>query len=430
MEITDPWGKQIERGRHSVIREFTSGMAVTIALLAAGSGVLHAQQAPAPPSAPQVAPQHHSEPEVAPEPPEPPELPETPEAPDAPNVFFMNDGGVHLGVNLDDVTPQKAQELSLPAVAGAMVHSVQTDSAAAKAGIADGDVIVEFDSIHVRSSAELRRLIRETPAGRNVEIKIIRGGKSRVLNAKLEASPNQYSYSYNMPEIHIPPIHVPEMHIPPMNFPGSANGWGGHPATLGISADDLSPQLAQFFGVTQGKGVLVFEVTQGGPADKAGLKAGDVIVQVDGKSVSGTEELRAALNDNFTGDTRKVSLLIVRNHHEQTVSADLTRMHQGMKHTSSLALPNLDQQIAAIESQARQQASQQRELANQQRVQAIQLRVEAERQRIQVQSEVMKQQQYLKTEWQRQLKEQMLSLKDQLKKMQDLHLAFRQDGEI
>ena len=71
--------------------------------------------------------------------------------------------------------------------------------------------------------------------------------------------------------------------------------------------------------------MLISEVTKGGAADKAGLKAGDVIVQVDGKPISGVEELRDALNDNFTGDTRKVSLTIVRDHHEQTVNADLTR---------------------------------------------------------------------------------------------------------
>ena len=75
--------------------------------------------------------------------------------------------------------------------------------------------------------------------------------------------------------------------------------------------------------------MLVSEVTKGGAADKAGLKAGDVIVQVDGKSISGVEELRAALNDNFTDDTRKVSLTIVRDHHEQTVNAELTRSQPG-----------------------------------------------------------------------------------------------------
>jgi predicted metalloprotease with PDZ domain len=205
-----------------------------------------------------------------------------------------------------------------------------------------------------------------------------------------------------------------------MNFPGSFSIFGDHRATLGISADDLTPQLAQYFGVKQGKGVLISEVTTGGAADKAGLKAGDVIVQVDGKPISGVEELRSALNDNFTGDTRKVSLTIVRDHHEQTVNADLTRSQSWEKQTSNAAEQNLARSMAQI----------QRAQADQQRAQANQLRVLADHQRLLVQAEVLKQQQHLRAEWQRQLQEQMLSLKDQLKQMRELHVALHQDGEI
>ena len=137
--------------------------------------------------------------------------------------------------------------MKLPAVAGALVKSVQKDSAAAKAGLQTGDTIMEFDGVRVRSSAELRRLIRETPAGRTVEMKVVRDGKTRVLSAKLEASSDHFSI--NGPEIHIPPINIPEINIPPMNFPG----WGDHRATLGISADNLTPQLARILRCEAGQ---------------------------------------------------------------------------------------------------------------------------------------------------------------------------------
>jgi len=397
-------------------RKFFSGLAVTIALLVACAGFSRGQKVPDPPPAPQVAPHPQPEPEVAPEPAEPPEAPEPP---DSSQYLFLNDGTAHLGVTLGDVTTEKAQELKLPAVAGAIVNHVQKNSAAAKAGIEAGDAIMEFDGVRVRSSAELRRLIRETPAERTVEMKIVRGGKTRVLSAKLEASSN--NFNLNGPEMRLPSINVvPEIHLPPMNFPGSFSIFGDHRATLGISADDLTPQLAQYFGVKQGKGVLISEVTTGGAADKAGLKAGDVIVQVDGKPISGVEELRSALNDNFTGDTRKVSLTIVRDHHEQTVNADLTRSQSWEKQTSNAAEQNLARSMAQI----------QRAQADQQRAQANQLRVLADHQRLLVQAEVLKQQQHLRAEWQRQLQEQMLSLKDQLKQMRELHVALHQDGEI
>jgi len=397
-------------------RKFFSGLAVTIALLVACAGFSRGQKVPDPPPAPQVAPHPQPEPEVAPEPAEPPEAPEPP---DSSQYLFLNDGTAHLGVTLGDVTTEKAQELKLPAIAGAIVNHVQKNSAAAKAGIEAGDAIMEFDGVRVRSSAELRRLIRETPAGRTVEMKIVRGGKTRVLSAKLEATANRFNLEG--PRINVPSITVPEIHVPPMDIPEfDFRFYGRFGATLGISGDDLTPQLAQYFGVKQGCGVLVLEVTEGGPADKAGLKAGDVIVQVDGKPISGVEKLRSALNDNFTDETRKVSLTIVRDHHEQTVNADLTRSQTWEKRTSNATGQNL----------ARSMAQLQKDQADLQRVQANPLPWLTDSQRLLVQAEVLKQQQHLRAEWQRQLREQMKSLKDQLKQMQDLHVALYQDGEI
>lgn len=409
MEIKEPRSKQIKGGRHTMTQKFLSGLLLAMGLLGYAGGVLHGQNVPDPQPTPQVAPHPQPDPAEAPEPPAPP---------DSSQVIVLNDGTAYLGVTLGDVTPEKAQELKLPAVAGAIVNDVQADSAAAKAGLEPGDAIVEFDGIRVRSGAELHRLIRETPSGRTVPIKVIRGGKIRLLSAQLKAAPN---FKYNMPEIHIPPLNstMPRMYVPPMNFDGIPPSPEGHRATLGISADNLTPQLAQYFGVKQGKGVLVSEVTKGGPADKAGLKAGDAIVQVNGKSISGVDELRVAVNDDFTGDTRKVSLTIVRDHREQTVNADLTRTPIWEKRTSTAAGGSDDPSLAQNQAQAHQQSGQ-----------ANQLRALAESQRAFVQGEVLKQQRQMQGEWQRQLHEQLRSLKDQLQQMPKLQVALNHDGEI
>jgi membrane-associated protease RseP (regulator of RpoE activity) len=283
-----------------------------------------------------------------------------------------------------------------------LVNSVQKDSAAAKAGIETGDAIIEFDGIRVRSSEEMRRLIRETPAGRTVEMKIVRDGKTRVLSAKLESSTHRYDYHFKVPDIHIPNVEFSE--VPTVI--------GMHRVTLGISGDDVSPQLAEYFGVKQGKGVLISEVTKGGAADQAGLKAGDVIVQVDGKPVSGVEELRHALNDGFTGDTRKVNLTIVRNHHEQTVNANLTHSQTWEKRTSNAGATGSGDDLAELSSHMKE-------------LQAL-----AEGQRDLINGEVAKQQLHLQGEWQRQLQEQMRTLKDQLKHLPNLSAVLRQGGEI
>ena len=349
MEFANRWSEESTRW---MMQKLFLGTAFTLALAMAGAGILRAQ--------------------------EPPEPPEPPAPPEAPQVFVLNDGAAHLGVTLGDVNAAKAQELKLPAVAGAVVQSVQKDSAAAKAGLQVGDAIMEFDGVHVRSSSELRRLIRETPPGRTVEIKIMRDGKPRTLSAKLEASSNGSQY-FNGPEIRVPPINIPEINIPPMNFPG----FMGRHTLLGISGDDLTAQLAQYFGVKQGKGVLVSEVTQGGAADKAGLKAGDVIVQVDSKPVGSVEELREALQGNFTADTRKVTLNIVREHREMTLTAELHRTHLPQKLSTSGSLDPMYRQFQEGHS-----------------------------------------------EWQKQFQDQMQALRDQLQEMRDVRFDLRQGGEI
>jgi membrane-associated protease RseP (regulator of RpoE activity) len=303
---------------------------------------------------------------------------------------------------LSDVTPEKAQELKLPVVAGAIVDSVQKASAAAKAGIEAGDVILEFDGVHVRSSAELRRLIRETPPGRTVAIKVARDGKTLTLSAEL--TPSENSFNFDMPEIRLPRMEE----IPP--------AYGPHHVTLGISGTDLTPQLAQYFGVKQGKGVLITEVNRGGAADKAGLKAGDVIVQLDGKTLSSVEELRFTLN-HFLDDPHKVAVTIVRDHREQTVHADLSHFKTWEEQTTSAT------RTGDLQGRENAQAN-----AEQLRAQASELRELAEREI--VQAEVFKQRQNLAAEWQRQLQEQAKTLKEQLKQIPTLPLVLHRNDEI
>jgi membrane-associated protease RseP (regulator of RpoE activity) len=281
-------------------REFAMGLILSTLMLLVAVGNCRSQEAP--------------------QPPEPPEALEN-EAEALKAQLVASEGPGWLGVTLKDVTAEKARDLKLPGEYGALVESVDADSAAAKAGLEKGDVIVEFAGERVRSVAQLRRLIGETPAGRTVSLQIIRDGQTRTLSATLQARKNQFSFQ--IPEIHIPEINIAPNLVTPY-FRGFGNMFDGRPA-LGISGDELTAQLAGYFGVKQGKGVLVREVVAGSPAAKAGLKAGDVIVAVDGKGVATVAELRRALELKPGGETRKLSLTIVRDHHEQTVPVELER---------------------------------------------------------------------------------------------------------
>ncbi len=261
--------------------------------------------------------------------PEAPELPETPEAPEAPDTMQnlltradSLDGNAWLGVQLKDVTAEKARELKLSGEYGALVSCVDGESAASKAGLQKGDVIVEFAGERVRSAAQLRRLIRETPAGRTVNLQVMRDGQSRTLNAKLQGHAN--NFHLQIPEVNIPQIEINPGLMAPFNDRNFTFMFSGRP-TLGVTGEELTNQLAGYFGVKQGKGVLVSEVVAGSPAAQAGLKAGDVIVAVDGKEVATVGELRKAVELKSGEETRKLNVTVMRDHHEQTLPVELKR---------------------------------------------------------------------------------------------------------
>ena len=101
-------------------------------------------------------------------------------------VMNMDGGGARLGVRLEDVNADKMKDLKLSREGGAVVTEVEEGSPAAKAGLKANDVILEFDGEHVRSMAQLRRMVQETPAGRTVAVKISRAGASQTLEVKPE----------------------------------------------------------------------------------------------------------------------------------------------------------------------------------------------------------------------------------------------------
>ena len=345
-------------------REFTMGLLLPALMLLVSVAVCRSQEAP--------------------EPPEPPEAPEIVMGnPDSP--LLAADGNAWLGVTLKDVTAEKARDLKLPGEYGALVQGVDADSAAAKAGLEKGDVIVEFAGERVRSEAQLRRLIRETPPGRTVSMQVIRDGQPRTLSAKLQARTNQLFVQ--TPEVRIPEINI----VPGLGDRLSrsfAFAFDERP-TLGISGEELTTQLANYFGVKQGKGVLVSEVVMGSPAATAGLKAGDVIVAVDAKGVSTVAELRKALQIKSGEEKRKLSLTIIRDHHEQAVPVELERPNhlEHEKQVAGLGIDSAELQRFQDQARAQMKAAQlglqeaQKHMSDQQRVLSESMRRAAEKYR-------------------------------------------------
>jgi serine protease Do len=237
-------------------------------------------------------------------------------------VVEIGGGGAFLGVFLEDVGPEDLARLKLNEARGALVEKVESGSPAEQAGLAKGDVIVGFDGDRVRSAGQLSRLVRETPPGREVSLEVSRDGSSRRLTATLgerTAGPFAHRFQVEVPDIRVEAPEPPEPLLPDLEaedwqgLHGQMPKWvyrfGRGPAKLGIKYQELTSQLAEYFQVEQGGGVLVSEVDEDGPAAKAGLKAGDVILEVSGKRIERSGDLRRQVDAASPGETVEVKVL-------------------------------------------------------------------------------------------------------------------------
>ena len=244
-----------------------------------------------------------------------------------PKVFssFSDEGGGWLGVEIGEVTADKAKDLRLSEVRGVEVIDVDPDSPAAKAGLKEHDVITRYDGQAVEGTVQFRRLVRETPAGRNIPLAISRNGaaqnisvelgdRSALLEKKMRGKMRDFDAAYA--------VATPNFDFR-LDGPEVFGAMDGRTPLLGISAEDLSGQLGAYFGAPEGGGILVREVRAGSAADKAGLKAGDVIIKLDSKPVSSLGELRQQLRDKT--DEKSVSLGILRKGSEMNVAITIEK---------------------------------------------------------------------------------------------------------
>ncbi len=239
------------------------------------------------------------------------------------NIVIGGDGSSWLGVETHEVTADKAKELKLSAERGVVLGKIVPDSPAAKAGLKENDVVTEINGQRVEGAAQFRRMIHEIPAGRSIQLTVWRDGRAQTVNATLGKSeerrhamkmvaPTPGTFSFRMPE-------MPE--IPSMEWNGGML-FGGQPR-LGIDAEEISGQLGAFFGAPDGEGILVRDVNSGSPAEKAGVKAGDVITSLNGERIHSVGELREKLSAKRDDKERTVKLGVLRNKSEISLTVEL-----------------------------------------------------------------------------------------------------------
>jgi serine protease Do len=244
--------------------------------------------------------------------------------------------GAYLGVDISDITSDRLGALKLKEEQGVEITMVDQDAPAGKAGIKEHDVILTMNGTAIESGAQLRRMIHEMPAGRMVIFGISRDGQPMTIKVQLADRKKTFAYLPKDKDFHfeIPPIpNLPDFDMPTSVVVVHTS------ARSGLMVENITPQLGEFFGVKNGSGVLIRSVEKGSRADKAGFRAGDVIVRVNDQPVHDTSDFSHALRSRTAG---AVTVNVIRDRKEQNLSLPLPERKESGEMEESLEMPEID----------------------------------------------------------------------------------------
>ena len=253
----------------------------------------------------------------------PPPPPTTPMPPEV--IKFMGSGSF-LGVGVREIDSSRAKALNLREEFGVEVTTVEPGSPAEKAGLKVGDVVQEYQGQRVEGTEQFVRLVRETPAGRAARLTIVRNGSAQSLTATIGSRKDAKTWAHTMP---MEGFRFPDrdfnMVMP--DVPKAMMSWRS--GMLGIEGESLSEsQLASFFGVKDG--VLVRSVLKDSAAEKAGIKAGDVILKVDDKTVTTPRDVTAAIRSATPEGKKTFPILVMRDRKEITLTVTMSDEPHGL----------------------------------------------------------------------------------------------------
>jgi len=225
-------------------------------------------------------------------------------------------GQSYLGVDIADVSAERLSELKLKEEHGAEITMVDRDAPAGKGGLREHDVIVSLNGTAVESAAQLRRMIKEIPSGRVITLGISRDGQPMTMKLQLADRHKSMAWEPKSGEFK---IDIPKMTMPDFDLPVSVVVVH-QSARSGLMVENITPQLGDFFGIKGGNGVLVRSVEKGSRGEKAGFRAGDVVVKVNDQPVHDTSDFTHALRSSSSGS---VNVTVMREKHEQNLTLPL-----------------------------------------------------------------------------------------------------------
>jgi serine protease Do len=264
--------------------------------------------------------------------------------------------GSYLGIDIADITSDRLGTLKLKEEKGVEVTMVDQDAPAGKAGIKEHDVILNMNGTSVESKSQLQRMIHETPPGRVVTLGLSRDGAPLTLKVQLGDRGKEMRQFGKDFRIEIPPIpNVPAVPtLSDLDIPNIGVVYVHSSMRSGLMVENITPQLGEFFGAKNGKGVLVRSVEKGSRADRAGLRAGDVITRVGDQSVQDTSDFTQAMHAH--GSSGSVSVRVIRDKREQNLTLTLPqRKESGAMEEESLDTPEMNAETQEEISEVREE---------------------------------------------------------------------------
>jgi serine protease Do len=223
-------------------------------------------------------------------------------------------GTSFIGVMIQEIDSERAKTLKLREEAGVEVTRVENDSPAERGGLKVGDVVMQYNGQRVEGMEQFSRMVRETPAGRDVKLEIVRNGAPQTVVVKVGARKNPMRFGEGMTVTPAMPLERFNVGIP--DIPRSFMSWRS--SAMGFECESLEGQLAQYFGVKEG--VLVRSVSKNSAAEKAGIKAGDVITRIDDGKVASPADISNRIRA-LRG--KPVPVVLIRDHKEMTLNVTL-----------------------------------------------------------------------------------------------------------
>jgi len=238
--------------------------------------------------------------------------------------------GSYLGVGVADINADRAKALKLKEERGVEITRVEDNSPAAKAGLKTGDVVLEYNGQRLEGTEQFVRMVHETPEGRQVRLVVSRDGSTETVTATVTARKGGGIFTgepftgerFDNEKFRAQMDKLQQQLRSMPDIPRVTTSWQS--GSLGVVAEPLESQLAEYFGVKEG--VLVRSVSKDSAAEKAGVKAGDVILKIDEAKVTTPREITNAIRNLGSKSTFPVT--VVRNHKEMSVSVTVSE-HRG-----------------------------------------------------------------------------------------------------